>query len=47
MRRIAAAALGLAMAAMAATCGQRGPLTPPAQDVVIGTAAVASHAFRP
>lgn len=47
MRRITAAALGLALAAMAATCGQRGPLTPPAQDLLVGTAAVATHALRP
>ena len=50
MRRITAAALGFAMAALAAlaaTCGQKGPLTPPAQDALAGTAAVATHALRP
>lgn len=47
MRRITAAAFGFAMAALAATCGQRGPLTPPAQDAFAGAAAVATHALRP
>lgn len=47
MRRITAAALGFAMAALAATCGQKGPLTPPVQDAFAGTAAVATHALRP
>lgn len=48
MRRITAAALGLAFGALAATCGQKGPLTPPPpQDASAGPAAVATHALRP
>ena len=51
MRRILAAAIGVALAASAATCGQKGPLTPkppPAATApALSTQPFHSHAVRP
>ena len=47
MRRIIAAAFSAALAAVAATCGQKGPLTLPEQPPAAVAAPVSDHAIRP
>ena len=46
MRRIIAVAFSAALAALAATCGQKGPLTLPEQQPATAAVPVADHAFR-
>ena len=51
MRRIIAAVIGAALAATAATCGQKGPLTPkplPAANApALSAQPIHDHAVRP
>ena len=47
MRRIIAAAFSAALAAVAATCGQKGPLTLPEPPPATAAAPVSNHALRP